>query len=78
MAGLVPAIHVLVNARKNVDARHKAGHDDELPCRAQRARFYLALLRHWRKFPIQISNSRYDFATSRRVTPELLQILPPR
>jgi hypothetical protein len=26
MAGLVPAIHVL--ARKNVDARHEAGHDD--------------------------------------------------
>jgi hypothetical protein len=30
------------------------------------------------QFPIQISNSRHDFATSRRVTPELLQILPPR
>jgi hypothetical protein len=27
MAGLVPAIHVLA-ARKNVDARHKAGHDE--------------------------------------------------
>jgi hypothetical protein len=27
MAGLVPAIHVLA-ARKGVDARHKAGHDD--------------------------------------------------
>jgi len=29
MAGLVPAIHVLrsANAAKNVDARHKAGHD---------------------------------------------------
>jgi hypothetical protein len=26
MAGLVPAIHVLA-CRKNVDARHKAGHD---------------------------------------------------
>ena len=30
MAGLVPAIHVLISlqGRKNVDARHKAGHDD--------------------------------------------------
>jgi hypothetical protein len=30
MAGLVPAIHVLGTARnKDVDARHKAGHDAE-------------------------------------------------
>jgi hypothetical protein len=29
MAGLVPAIHVLLSAAsKDVDARHKAGHDD--------------------------------------------------
>src|SRR5216684_8850745 len=29
MTGLVPAIHVLLNAKKkDVDARHKAGHDD--------------------------------------------------
>jgi hypothetical protein len=27
MAGLVPAIHVLA-AKKDVDARHKAGHDE--------------------------------------------------
>jgi hypothetical protein len=27
MAGLVPAIHVLSMGNKNVDARHKAGHD---------------------------------------------------
>jgi hypothetical protein len=27
MAGLVPAIHVLVPQQKVVDARHKAGHD---------------------------------------------------
>jgi hypothetical protein len=27
MAGLVPAIHVLSSAVKDVDARHKAGHD---------------------------------------------------
>jgi hypothetical protein len=28
MAGLVPAIHVFASAKKDVDARHKAGHDD--------------------------------------------------
>ena len=28
MAGLVPAIHVLLIAKKVVDARHKAGHDE--------------------------------------------------
>jgi len=30
MAGLVPAIHALLafNSKKDVDARHKAGHDD--------------------------------------------------
>jgi hypothetical protein len=28
MAGLVPAIHVLRIKKKDVDARHKAGHDD--------------------------------------------------
>jgi hypothetical protein len=27
MAGLVPAIHVLAAANKDMDARHKAGHD---------------------------------------------------
>ena len=27
MAGLVPAIHVLLFGTKDVDARHKAGHD---------------------------------------------------
>jgi hypothetical protein len=27
MAGLVPAIHAFLNYRKDVDARHKAGHD---------------------------------------------------
>jgi len=27
MAGLVPAIHVLISAMEGVDARHKAGHD---------------------------------------------------
>jgi hypothetical protein len=30
MAGLVPAIHVLfVEAPKDVDARHEAGHDEK-------------------------------------------------
>jgi hypothetical protein len=28
MAGLVPAIHVFVAKKQDVDARHKAGHDD--------------------------------------------------
>jgi hypothetical protein len=28
MAGLVPAIHVLLGCTKDVDARHKAGHDE--------------------------------------------------
>ena len=28
MAGLVPGIHVFVQAKKDVDARHKAGHDE--------------------------------------------------
>jgi len=28
MAGLVPAIHVLLGGTKVVDARHKAGHDE--------------------------------------------------
>jgi hypothetical protein len=27
MAGLVPAIHVLPRGKKDVDARHEAGHD---------------------------------------------------
>jgi hypothetical protein len=30
MAGLVPAIHVLLATKtKDVDARHKAGHDED-------------------------------------------------
>jgi DNA replication and repair protein RecF len=28
MAGLVPAIHDLLCGKKDVDARHKAGHDE--------------------------------------------------
>jgi hypothetical protein len=28
MAGLDPAIHAFLAAAKNVDARHKAGHDE--------------------------------------------------
>jgi hypothetical protein len=33
MAGLVPAIHVLLAVKKeDVDARHKAGHDVERWC----------------------------------------------
>jgi hypothetical protein len=34
MAGLVPAIHVLDRCNEqDVDARHKAGHDDLCVCR---------------------------------------------
>ena len=32
MAGLVPAIHVFACGAKDVDARHKAGHDGEYRC----------------------------------------------
>jgi hypothetical protein len=28
MAGLDPAIHVLLDGNKDVDARHRAGHDE--------------------------------------------------
>jgi hypothetical protein len=28
MAGLVPAIHVFLRRNEDVDARHKAGHDE--------------------------------------------------
>jgi hypothetical protein len=36
MAGLVPAIHVfLASWLKDVDARHKAGHDELRSCRKQ-------------------------------------------
>ncbi len=33
MAGLVPAIHVFVAERKDVDARNKSGHDENGECR---------------------------------------------
>jgi hypothetical protein len=33
MAGLVPAIHALAAGKKDVDARHKAGHDGLKDCR---------------------------------------------
>jgi hypothetical protein len=29
MAGLVPAIHAFLFGKQDVDARHKAGHDEE-------------------------------------------------
>jgi hypothetical protein len=32
MAGLVPAIHVLLAEKKDVDARHNAGHDEVRDC----------------------------------------------
>jgi hypothetical protein len=40
MAGLVPAIHVLqLKESKNVDARHKAGHDEQHLSKSQRVSF---------------------------------------
>jgi hypothetical protein len=33
MAGLVPAIHALAANKKDVDARHEAGHDERESCR---------------------------------------------
>jgi hypothetical protein len=33
MAGLDPAIHDLTICKKDVDARHKAGHDEDHFCR---------------------------------------------
>ena len=35
MAGLVPAIHVLLCCAEDVDARHKAGHDGGVVARSQ-------------------------------------------
>jgi hypothetical protein len=35
MAGLVPAIHVFARQKKDVDARHKAGHDGRICGRFQ-------------------------------------------
>ena len=32
MAGLVPAIHVFLGCSKDMDARHKAGHDELIGC----------------------------------------------
>jgi hypothetical protein len=29
MAGLVPAIHIFLNRRENMDARDNPGHDDQ-------------------------------------------------
>jgi hypothetical protein len=42
MAGLVPAIHVfLCSTKKDVDARHKAGHDGQTTCaNIRRSRAY--------------------------------------
>jgi hypothetical protein len=34
-ARLRPAIHVLFNSEEGVDARHKAGHDDDIEIRGK-------------------------------------------
>jgi hypothetical protein len=45
MAGLVPAIHVLVGPmKKDVDARHKAGHDGAFNNNRHLTRFSMAKL----------------------------------
>jgi hypothetical protein len=49
MAGLVPAIHVFLRVtkeKKDVDARHKAGHDDGIG-----QRFHLSIPRRHRRQP---------------------------
>ncbi|RTE89879.1 DUF1036 domain-containing protein [Bradyrhizobium sp. LVM 105] len=43
MAGLVPAIHDLSSGAKNVDARHKAGHDGSRARRSRLTRFLMTL-----------------------------------
>jgi hypothetical protein len=40
MAGLVPAIHALADQVKDVDARHKAGHDEFGQARQKREKGY--------------------------------------
>ena len=49
MAGLVPAIHVLANRKKGVDARVKPGHDEahtpQVTCRANQLRDFARLRR---------------------------------
>jgi hypothetical protein len=47
MAGLVPAIHVVL-AAKDVDARHKAGHDG-VSCQAEKPSSVLAAFRPARR-----------------------------
>jgi hypothetical protein len=50
MAGLVPAVHVLLAARnkEDVDARHKAGHDDG-KARAEKMRYRGGLIASLRR-----------------------------
>ena len=46
MAGLVPAIHVLLQSRKeDVDARHKAGHDGGYPAFNSFSRWMISVAR---------------------------------
>src|SRR5689334_7128884 len=62
MAGLVPAIHVLNCGAKDVDARHRAGHDDCKVC--MRQRMTIALPAHAeRRFGLDLSKPvLYAFA----------------
>ncbi|TWA98523.1 hypothetical protein FBZ96_105200 [Bradyrhizobium stylosanthis] len=47
MAGLVPAIHVLLCATKNVDARDKPGHDGQLGMSRDSLRCQLTRFQVW-------------------------------
>ncbi len=55
MAGLDPAIHVSLSGRKDVDARHKAGHDGE------RSRFLSAYAATFFPNPNASASRLYDF-----------------
>src|SRR5437763_17052369 len=59
MAGLVPAIHVL-NARKNVDARHKAGHDEMMTATVTPSRIHRLSLSHFRNYRAASISARGD------------------
>src|SRR6187402_3191556 len=56
MAGLVPAIHDLAATKQDVDARHKAGHDEgqRPPCRR---RFRFPSCRRSREDPMKFGRT---------------------
>jgi hypothetical protein len=58
MAGLVPAIHALANIKKDVDARHKAGHDGGEKTQTKKAAFAGGLFLFTRYATERITDSR--------------------